>query len=264
MPLLPIDDFADCRLDPYRQLKQTNATRRAGLFVCEGEKLLDRLLASRYEVHSVLLSASWIEQIAPRLEEGVPVLVTPDEWIDRLVGFNFHRGVLACGKRGAGATLEEVASGDGPLTLVVCPRVNDPENLGALVRIAHAFGVNAVVLGKSCVDPLSRRVLRVSMGSALRLPLVWTDDIDAALERLHRQFNVELWASVLDADAQPLEHARRPPRLALLLGSEGHGLERRHVERCQRRVTIAMQPQVDSLNVAVAAGISLYCLTRDR
>ncbi|HET6884353.1 MAG TPA: RNA methyltransferase, partial [Pirellulales bacterium] len=131
-------------------------------------------------------------------------------------------------------------------------------NLGAILRISAALGADAVVLGRRCADPFSRRVLRVSMGAALRLPLVETDDLAADLSKLRSDWQYQLIATVLDRDAEPLANMSRSPRVALLFGSEGHGLERSLVALCDRRATIPMQEGIDSLNVAVAAGICLH------
>lgn len=263
MPVVEIASLDDPRLAPYRELKKSNLTRWSGLFVAEGEKLVRRLLASGYETASLLVGRRYLEEFAALAPAETPVLAIPDEWVESLVGFNFHRGVLACGKRRANPALKDVLPAAGQRsTVVVCPDVQDPENLGAILRIAAAFGVDLVVLGPRAADPLSRRVLRVSMGAALGVPIIRSDDLAAELDRLRREFAFELAATVLDADAEPLDRAARPNRIALLFGSEGHGLDRSLVERCDHRLTIAMQRGTDSLNVAVAAGIFLYHFTR--
>ena len=263
MPVVEIGALDDPRLAPYRELKKSNLTRWSGLFVAEGEKLVRRLLASDYETASLLVGRRYLEEFAALAPAETPVLAIPDEWVESLVGFNFHRGVLACGKRRANPALKDVlAAAEQRATVVVCPDVQDPENLGAILRIAAAFGVDLLMLGSRAADPLSRRVLRVSMGAALAVPLIRSDDLPANLGRLRSDFGFELAATVLDADAEPLNRAARPERIALLFGSEGHGLDRSLVERCDRRLTIAMQRGTDSLNVAVAAGMFLYHFTR--
>jgi tRNA G18 (ribose-2'-O)-methylase SpoU len=263
MPRVSISDITDPRLEPFRHLKDTNLTRWSGLFVVEGEKLVRRLLASRYPIVSVLLSESFVDQIAGEIPADVSVLIIPDALVDGLVGFNFHRGVLACGRRISNPPLEHfIGTRNKPLTFVVCPDVQDPENLGAILRISAAFGVDGVLLGSRCADPLSRRVLRVSMGAVLRLPLIQSNDLQGDLSQLREQWQVQLAATVLDTSAEPLAKCRRTERLALLFGSEGHGLEQSWLDACDRRITIPMSDGVDSLNVAVAAGIFLHHFTR--
>lgn len=265
MPVIHVESPGDPRLDPYRQIKKTNHTRRAGLFIAEGEKLAQRLLESRFPVHSLLVGHEHLPQWSPRVPPDLPLFAIPDAWVDALVGFNFHRGVLACGIRLPDPTLAEFAAtltddSTRLATFVVCPNVQDPENVGGIFRLAAAFDVQGILLGHGCADPLSRRVLRVSMGASLRVPTLWTGDLPAILQQLQTRYGVALWATVTDLDADPLQSTPRPPRVALLLGSEGHGLDADWVARCDRRVTIPMRSLVNSLNVTAAAAIFLHHL----
>ena len=258
MPPIRINSLDDPRLEAYRHLKDTNRTRWADLFIAEGEKLVQRLLASDYAVESVLLSDRFEAQLGSLVPPEVPTWILPDELIEPLVGFDFHRGILACGRRRPRPTLEELAPLGRPLTLAICAEVQDPENLGAILRISAALGVDGVLVGRGSADPLSRRVLRVSMGAALRVPIRESSDLEADLERLRSQLDVQLAATVLDPTAEPLSISTRPNRFALVFGSEGHGLPPSIVSLCQRRITIPMNQRADSLNVAVAAGICLH------
>ena len=262
MPFIPLESLEDPRLRPYRQLKVTNESRGRDFFIVEGEKLLQRLMAAEHAVESVVASTAYVEKLPLSELEHVPVFVLPHDLLERLVGFNFHRGVLARGRRKRGPALADfLAAHPKQLLLVICPDVQDPENLGAIIRNSSAFGVNGVMLGPNCADPFSRRVLRVSMGTVLRMPILESSDLGADLGRLH-DAGVELAATVLDPDAEPLDGALRTDRFALLFGSEGHGLERVWIDRCPRKITIPMQAGTDSLNVAVATGVFLYHFTR--
>jgi tRNA G18 (ribose-2'-O)-methylase SpoU len=263
MPILRIESLSDPRLDPYRSLKATNATRWAGKFVAEGDKLVRRLLASDFSVESLLVGDRYLAQFSSLAPPQAELLVASDESIEQIVGFNFHRGILACALRKPPLDLRVFCrESEGRLTLVVCPDVQDPENLGAILRIGAAFGVDAVVLGSACCDPFSRRVLRVSMGAAFRLPILETPELAAVLRTIKEESQVDCWAAVTDPAAAPCDQIGRPERLAILLGSEGHGLAPQWLDLCRRSVTIPMRVGTDSLNVAVAAGVLLYQLTR--
>jgi tRNA G18 (ribose-2'-O)-methylase SpoU len=264
MPRIPIDDLDDPRLAIYRHLKATNETRGGDTFIVEGEKLVYRLLSSRFPVDSVLVTDRYEGHHAPRVPDDLPMFVIPHDQIETLVGYHFHRGVLACGRRRAWPALE-ITLLDLPqrATLVVCPTLDKPDNLGAILRIADAFGVDAVLIGDSCPDPLSRRVVRVSMGSALRLPVFVEDDLIGALDRVRVDHGFELIAADAHPDALPLDVVARPDRMALLMGSEAFGPGPEWLALADRRVTIPMRPGADSLNVAVAAGIVLHHFTRN-
>ncbi len=256
-----VDDLDDPRLAQYRHLKATNATRGSGLFVVEGEKLLRDLIASAFPVASVLVTERREAEIATIVPEDVPLYVLPQPLVSELVGYNFHQGVLACGVQRPWPGLEDLLDAAGPrFTLILCPRIDNPENLGAIVRLADVFDVSAVLVGGRCPDPLSRRVLRVSMGTALRRPVLAWDDL-APIARSLQGRGVCLAATVVDPDAESLNDFQRPDQLGLVLGCEGTGLPADWVALCDRRLTIPMRPGAESLNVAVATGILLYQLT---
>jgi tRNA G18 (ribose-2'-O)-methylase SpoU len=254
-----LDDINDPRLEIYREIKATNRTRNSGLFVLEGEKLLERLLAgTQFPANSVLASPQRAQRIEARLPTDLPLYVLSETAISDLVGYHFHLGVLSAGRRTPWESLGSRLAGLDRFTLVVCPAVNDPENLGAIVRISDTFGVQGVIAGSDCPDPLSRRVLRVSTGAVLAIP-VWVEkELAAILGQLKQRFGVRCVASVTSDRAEALERFSRPARMALLLGNEAHGLSSDWVNLCDDRVTIPMRPGADSLNVAVAAGILLH------
>jgi tRNA G18 (ribose-2'-O)-methylase SpoU len=272
MPRIGISDVDDPRLAVYRDLPQSNLTRGSGLFVAEGEKVVIRLLESRFEVASVLAEPECADRLESRLAADVPVYVAPKPLLQEIVGFHFHRGVLACGKRQPRLEVDDLIESRPPPnplpkgeggTIVVLPDVQDPTNLGSIIRTAAAFGCQAVVLGRKCADPFSRRVLRVSMGAALHLPIVESRDLADDLKLLAAS-GFEVVATVLDPSAEALAEYQRNQRTAILFGSEGHGLSDEWAALCARRVTIPMQVGIDSLNVAIATAVVLWQVCRSR
>jgi tRNA G18 (ribose-2'-O)-methylase SpoU len=256
-----IRSLDDPALAPYRDLKRSNLTRYSGRFIAEGDKVVLRLLASGFEVESVLAAQSHVPQVLPLLETrpATTLLVAADAMLPQIVGFNFHRGLLACGVRRPNPSLADLCQPpDARTRIVVCPDVQGPDNLGQIIRTSAALGIDGLVLGPRAGDPFSRRVLRVSMGAAFSLPINQSSAIPDNLQHLRSVYEVELVAAVLDEQATPLARCRWPARAAILFGSEGHGLERALVDLCQHSVTIPMHRGTDSLNVAVAAGIVLH------
>ena len=281
MPVLTINTAADSRLEPYRHLKQSNLTRGSGEFIAEGKLVVERLLASRFETRSLLLSErrlGLLEELRP--DPSIEVLVVSDELARELTGFEFHSGVLGCGRRGVTLTVDALNFRESRATwpmlpasdpdagssryegtlLVACPRMTDPDNLGGLIRLCRAFGVAALCLGEGCCDPFSRRTLRVSMGNAFELPIIKSSDLAGDLARLQSEHGCTLTGTVLEPSAIPLHLAPKLMRDVLLLGNEAQGLEPAWVAHCDRLVTIPMHGGTDSLNVTVAAGICLHWL----
>jgi tRNA G18 (ribose-2'-O)-methylase SpoU len=250
-----IDTLNDSRLDIFRNLKTKNAVRDARLFVAEGATVVERVLRSTLEVHSVLVSDRKFATCAPFLKSDIRVFRLRSELADELVGFNFHCGVMASAVRPAVPDPDEWIPANGPSLIIAADRVVDPENVGALIRIASAFGANGVILGKGSVDPFSRRVLRVSMGNVLFMPIVETDNLPAMLSELSgpRRFNV--CGTVLDRHAARLDAFRFSKRTVLVFGNEYDGISDEVQRVLTNRLTIAMLNGTDSLNVAISAGI---------
>jgi len=261
MPRIPISRPDDPRLADYQDLNQRNLTRQSGKFIAEGDKVVERLIASPFEVASIFAESDWADRLEPRVPPETPIYVAERSLLEQTIGYNFHRGVLAAGRVGPRRQLTEVLEPLPESALVlVCPEIHDPTNLGSLIRTAAAFGVAAILLGRQCAHPFSRRVLRVSMGAALQIPLIESADLSRDLELL-RSHQFDLAATVLDATAIPLQQAARMSRQAILLGSEGHGLGDEWLKLSTRRITLAMQSGIDSLNVAIATAVFLYHFT---
>lgn len=261
MPEFAIDSLDDPRLDPYRDLKQPASELRV-TFIAEGEKLVRRLLESLCATESILCTSAARDRLANQLPAGIPVYLVDTPFLSRLIGFRFHRGVLACGRRPPEPSLESLLTIEGRSLIVVCPELRDPTNLGTIVRTAAAFGAKALIAGRSGTEPFSRRVLRTSMGTVLRLPIVQTDAWPVLIEQLHRHGYTTI-ATVLGPDAQRLSGYEPPIRAAVFFGNEDEGLSADLASRCRDRVTLPMALDVDSLNVAVAAGIALHHLAGD-
>jgi tRNA G18 (ribose-2'-O)-methylase SpoU len=256
----PIKAAEDPRLDPYRSLKTATLQRKAGLFIAEGDKVVERLLESDFEVISILVSERRAAAFRHLADSGIELLAVTDRLASQLVGFKFHAGVMACGRRKPSPGLADLASSSR--LLVGCSRVDDPENLGSIIRLCAVFGIDGLVLGPGCADPFSRRVLRVSMGNAFRLPIAECRDLATDLQRLKSDFGFQVIATVADERAEPIESAPQLSRAIILFGNEAHGLEPDLIALSDRRLTIPMRSGTDSLNVAVAAGITLYELDR--
>lgn len=263
--VIHVDSPDDPRLWAYMNTRDRDLAKADGdLFIAESEHLVRRLLASAIETDSVLVQAKRAEEIAAMAPPGCPIYAASDPVIDAILGFKFHSGMIAVGRRPRNPSLGSLVPREGRTTLVVCPEIHNTENLGALIRIAGAMGADAMLIGQRSCDPFFRRVVRVSMGAVFTLPVVRSEDLRADLTTLRERWTVEVIATVVDdASAEVLSGATgRAERCAIVLGSESQGLDRYWLDVCDRRLTIPMHMGNDSLNVAVAAGIFLWRLAR--
>ena len=271
MPVFRIDDPCDLRIADYRNIRDGVLLVRQQAFVAEGRLVVRRLLASdRLATRSVLVTApalAALEDVA-RLSE-VPVYLVPQPVMDTVSGINIHRGCLAIGERpGVVAWRTLAASAE---RLVVLERVANADNVGAIFRNAAAFGVDAVLLGAGCADPLYRKAIRTSMAATLTIPFArmaadgeepsWPDSLG-----LLRADGVGLIGLSPSAEALPLPGLLREirpamPRVAILAGHEGEGLTREALSACDHVARIPMAAGHDSLNIATAVAIALYQLS---
>ena len=259
MPLIEISDLDDPRLDVYRNIKKTNLTRWSAQFIAEGKKLTIRLLESEFGVASVLTSDKHVHLLKPHLRNDVPAFVVPHQLAQMLVGQTFHAGMLGCGIRKIPPTLEELMQIERRHLITVCCGVENLENMGGIIRTAAGFGATALLLGPACCDAFSRRALRVSMGSALNIPIIEAGkDLSQMLTTLRDQHHFNLVASILDNNALRLRDCPTEGNVAVILGNEDAGLDTEWLDLCSHRVTIPMHSGTDSLNVAVAAAVFMH------
>jgi tRNA G18 (ribose-2'-O)-methylase SpoU len=252
----------DPRLAPYRHVGDPVWLRKHGLFVAEGRLVVERLLAlPGRDVHSLLVTPAAFAALADQLSSIEPVYVSDRKVLEAVTGFNFHRGCLALAARPALTTVESLVEAPRLLAL---DGVGNPDNVGGLFRTAAAFGVTGVLLSGAAADPLYRKAIRTSMGSALFLPFARAKNWREALQ-LMRRHGLRIVALTPDARAaaiDPCANGTAGDRWVLVVGAEGAGLSRETLASADLMLRIPIVPSVDSLNVVVAAGIALHALTR--
>ena len=261
---LTVDDPDDPRVADFRNLNDGAFRCRVeaagpfggGFFVAEGWLALEAALVAGHELRSILVAEPRVERLRELLgERETTVLVATPTLIEEVVGFDLHRGVVASVTRRRAAEAAAVAARAS--RLVVVEGINDGENLGSIFRNVAALGAGAVLLDPTTPDPLSRRVVRVSLGHVLRVP--W-----ARVATPWRLADHRVLALTPSRDALPLDEVHVDPeeRIALLVGAEGPGLSDEALAAADVRVSIPMAPGVDSLNVATALAIALWHLRR--
>lgn len=228
----------------------------------------EALRAGRRKVRRIFLArdARFGEIVVQAGREGIPIRQVPRERLAALAGTERHQGIVALADPFTYADPEEVAARAAarsahPL-LVALDGIEDPHNLGAILRTAEVFGVDGVILPKHRAAGVTGAVLRVASGAAEHLPVARATNLAACLDRLKP---LGYWVCAADVEGgQPLAHAdfRRP--LVLVVGGEHRGVRPGVQEHCDMLVTIPMGGRVGSLNASVAAGIILYEVQRQR
>ena len=258
MQPIELSDGSDPRLDPYRDLP-ARGDGGSATFVAESAIAVERLLASRLETLSVVCTPARVSRFASFSNEA-PLYVVSGAVLDQVVGFKFHRGCAAIGRRPSLPADQIVAALEPHATILVAERLADPSNLGALARNAAAFGVGALIIDGQGADPFSRRSIRASMGHVFTRLVIQCDQLVELTRLLAHRPEMRILAAVATPDATDVGTLEPGPSWILLVGNEGAGLSAELAAVAHERVTIPMDPTADSLNVAAATAVLLYAL----
>lgn len=236
-----------------------------GIFIAESPKVISIALDNGYQPVSLLTEKKHIcgqaREIIERLGD-IPVYTAVDDILTSLTGYQLYRGVLCAMRRPELKSAEEICA--GARRVAVLENIADATNIGAIIRSAAALNIDAVLVTPSCSDPLVRRSVRVSMGTVFQIPWTYigenhTDWSKNGIELLHN-LGFKTAAMALDDNSVSIDDGRltSEERLAIILGSEGYGLEKKTIADSDYTVKIPMSHGVDSLNVAAASAVAFW------
>ncbi|WP_017935306.1 TrmH family RNA methyltransferase [Nocardioides sp. Iso805N] len=263
--LIDITSADDPRLADYRDLRDVELRKSIeadqGLFLAEGEKVVRRAAAAGFDARSFLMAPRWLDGLAEVLDSSeAPCYVVSEKLAEEVTGFHVHRGALASMQRRPLPSVDSVLA--GARSVLVLEDIVDHTNVGAIFRCGAALGFDAVLLAPRCADPLYRRSIKVAMGTVFSVPWTRLDHWYDALPMLERAGFTTV-ALTLAEDSVAIEDAvAGVDKVALVLGSEGHGLTERWEHTAARRAIIPMHAGVDSLNVAAATAVACYVTAR--
>lgn len=277
--IIEIQDFSDSALDVYVRLTGAQLRNKLepsrGIFIAESPTVIDVALNSGMRPLSLLTDKRLINKdvrgIIDRLceyssEEGkpIPVYTAERDVLTKMTGFELTRGALCAMRRPTPRSPEDICRTAG--RIAVLEGVADSTNIGALFRSAAALNIDGVLLSPTCCDPLTRRALRVSMGTVLQIPYAtidgWPEDGLKALNRWgFKTVAMALTDRSVSIDDPQLNSE---PRLAIVLGTEGDGLAKNTIASCDYTARIPMSHGVDSLNVAAAGAVAFWQLGRGK
>lgn len=279
--IVELTDLEDPRLDDYIRLTDVALRRRLeterGLYMAESTNVIMRAVQAGHRPRSFLTAPQWLDQLRPWIElscgstDGgdIPVFVAAEETLSQVTGFHLHRGSMAAMNRPQLADpltlLEEARGGEGAKRIVILENLVDHTNVGAAFRSCAALGADAVLVTPQCADPLYRRSVRVSMGTVFQVPWTRIEPWPRALDALSAHGWIAAALALSDdsvtLDAFATEVAKDPTaRVAVILGTEGDGLQIKTIAAADRTVRIPMAGGVDSLNVAAAGAVALWAL----
>ncbi len=246
-----ITSLKNHKVTTWKSLKDRKGRRETGCFLVEGRKMVEEAIASAFPVEAVLVDVD--RQGEFTLPAGIPAYSMPGHVLAAVCDTKTPQGIAAI------VRMAEVEL-RGP-RLVAMDGVQDPGNVGTIIRTADAAGFDGVILSNQCADVFSPKVLRATMGSVFRMGIRVTDDLPGLLTRM-----VQEGARVLSSQLDGEPFYQRSPlnkRFVLVIGSEGNGVTDEVKAIATHKVKLPMRGGAESLNAAVAAGIMMYELTRD-
>ena len=263
--VIEITDFSAPELDVYARLTEAQLLNRfepaKGMFIAESPKVIHRALDAGCVPVSLLMERKDIDgsaaDIIARCPE-IPVFTADEDLLCNLTGYHLTRGVLCAMRRPNLPSVEEICR--SARRIVVLENVQNPTNVGAIFRSAAALGMDAVLLTPGCSNPLYRRSARVSMGTVFQIPWTFTAEWPhPGMDQL-KQLGFKTVSMALRDDSYSIDdpRLRQEERLAILMGSEGHGLTDETLASCDFTVKIPMYHGVDSLNVAAASAVAFW------
>lgn len=228
-----------------------------GIFIAETRNVIDIALRQGFEPLSLVCTENMLgDELLSRIGE-TPVYVVEPAAAKRHFGYVLTGGISCAMRRRRMDEADAVLA--GARRLVVLEDVENPTNVGAIFRTAAALGIDGVLLTRSCADPFYRRAMRVSVGNTLLVPWAWIDSVDTVRESGFATVAMALREDNVTIDEPALKELER---LAIVMGNEGTGLREETIRACDYVAKIPMSNGVDSLNVAVAAGLAMWELGR--
>jgi len=259
-----VDDPDDPRLATFRLNERglTNRLQRRddagdGLFMAEGDLVVERALEAGCTPRAALVDAARPPAVASVLAERIEVFAGGDRMRAEVTKLGMPYSIVALFERPPRATAADLAATTNRLVLVEA--VDNPLNIGSIIRNALGMGWQGLVFDETSADPLARRAMRVSMGQSLHLPHARVRSMPDTVTALVAD-GWQVCALTPAADAVPLREVQPAERVALLLGAERVGLTPAAMEAASLRVSIPMHGGVDSLNVANAAAVACWHL----
>lgn len=248
----------------WRQLSADGrARRKQRLFACEGARLCMDAALSGICISAVLYTEkaadTYAAQLQPVLDAAQNTVKITPQLAQYMADTASPQGVFCICEMPKNAVQPSVLSLNG--RYLALEDMQDPANLGAVIRTAEALGLDGLLLSVGCCDAYSPKVLRGSMGGVFRMPLLLVDNMISAVTAL-REKGFRVYACVPDADAENVCDTSLGDGCIPLIGNEGNGLRKETIAACDARITIPMGGRAESLNAAMAAGIIMWELKR--
>jgi len=244
-------------LNIYQSFRE-NAFSKDGSFVADSPKVIRLLIEAGVKIKSIFATQRYFDENASWLQHyDVPVAyVAPKSVLEQVVGHRLHHNVMMHAIRPEETPLENLGN-----QIIMLDEISNSDNVGAIARSAAALGINSYLLPTHGPHPYARRAVRISMGHIGKLHYHRYNDIKTTLQAL-KAMGYRIFAAEVTTDSTPLSQVKVPQKWVLLMGHEQLGISEDILTMCDEVVTIEMEPEIKSFNVAIAASIMMYQFKR--
>ncbi|MFA6079397.1 MAG: RNA methyltransferase [Candidatus Omnitrophota bacterium] len=234
-----------------------------GIFIAEGPRVVKALSKTNIEAISSLATEYSYKKYRPYLlklvKRGAPVYISDNDTIEDVIGFRFHQGLMVAARSPKKLPFSMIAGEQRSARLLVAlDRVNDPQNVGLVVRNAAAFGADALIVDPGSYDPYYRKAVRVSVGSIFNLPVAYETEIAPFLKRLKKDYDTRIIVTSPGHGATDIKKTDLSGNVCFVFGNEDTGVSDKVLKLADRIVKVPISRNVDSLNVACTSAICLH------
>lgn len=262
MKVIPITSDANPLLKQVRGLQQRNSREKSGLFLIEGQTVIGEALEAGIELKDVIMSQTYWQSAGGAHDLDFDrVSLVEDRLFAQLVTTDSSCGIVATANHLQWSQNDLFTKGQVPL-LLIAESIQDPGNLGTMMRTCLAADASAMIMTKGTVDPYNSKVVRSAAGALFNLPFVCGLSIDQAIG-LAKNRGLQILACTQEAQTPYWEANLKQPT-ALVFGNEGQGFTTDTLSRCDQQISIPMSSRSESLNVAIATGIILFGAVQQR
>jgi tRNA G18 (ribose-2'-O)-methylase SpoU len=250
--LIKVESLDEISIKEFLSLKD-KSLRESGQLIVETEKVVRKLLKSSCEVSKLFATEEFYSKNWEELKlDKYKCYVADKSLMQEIVGHNLHHGIMALATRPSFSSLEELDD-----KVLIFNGLTSPENIGTMIRNSAAFNINSVIIDSKTCSPYVRRCIRVSMGNIFRVKVHKTDNLSETISSL-KEAGYSIYATANQEKSIDLPQASLKKKGAVIIGSEGHGMEKEIIDICDETLRIPINDEVAHLNAACSSAIVLY------
>ncbi len=253
--MIQILNLDDEQISEFKSLKD-KVLEQSNSIICESKKVVLKLLRSDTKILKLFATLDFIEENLELIQnKKCEVFYGSQELMQNIVGHRLHHGVMALANRPEYKKLKDLDD-----KILILNGLTSPENIGTMMRNAAAFGVHSILIDSKTCSPYARRCIRVSMGNVFRLKIHKSKDIVSSLKELQK-LGYEVYSTANQENSVDLPGFSFSKKGALIIGSEGHGIQEEILELSDKVLRIPIDTEVAHLNAACSSSIFLYNFT---